>query len=118
AGHDALTAADLTPQTMARCQLAVLAACATAAATRGLLDPHGWVRACLRAGVPRVVATRWAVDSASTARWSQAFYAAWRAGAPVARALQAAQNQIRSQPGTAAPFYWAAFAAFGAAAER
>ena len=114
AGDDALSAADLQPAALAHCQLAVLAACSTAAAPAGLFDARSLVRACLRAGVPRVVATRWPVASASAARWSDAFYSALRAGTPVARALQAAQTALRSQPATAAPFYWAGYAGFGA----
>ncbi|HWG38343.1 MAG TPA: CHAT domain-containing protein [Terriglobales bacterium] len=114
AGDDALSSADLNRGALAHCQLAVLAACSTAAASAGLFDAHSFVRACLRSGVPRVVATRWPVESGSAAAWSEAFYAALRAGTPVGRALQTAQSALRSQPDTAAPFYWAAYAAFGA----
>jgi hypothetical protein len=107
-----LAAADLTPATLPRCRLAVLAACSTAAGT--LFDPDDLVRAALRAGVARVVASKWAVDSAATQTLFQSFYSALRAGADASRALFQAQQQLRRQPATAAPFYWAAFTAFGA----
>ncbi|HUX68748.1 MAG TPA: CHAT domain-containing protein [Terriglobales bacterium] len=115
AGGGALTAADFTAARLPRCRLAVLAACATAAGrSAGLLDPQGLVRALLRAGVGRVVATRWAIDSATAGALDRAFYAALAAGEPVPQALAQAQRQLRRQPATAAPFYWAGFAAFGA----
>lgn len=111
----ALNATSFTAPRLARCQLAVLAACSTGANDdRGLLDASGMVRALLRAGVPRVVATRWAVDSAATHDLCQGFYAALRSGEAVSSALLTAQQQLRRNPATAAPFYWAGFAAFGA----
>jgi CHAT domain-containing protein len=112
AASGTLTAADLNPATLPQCRLAVFAACSTAGGT--LLDPTDLVRAALRAGVPQVVASKWAVDSAATQSLFQSFYSALRAGANPARALFKAQQQLRRRPATAAPFYWAAFTAFGA----
>lgn len=112
ASSGVLAAADLNPASLSQCRLAVLAACSTAAGT--LFDPDDLVRAALRAGVPRVVASKWAVDSAATQALFQSFYSALRAGADAPRALFQAQQQLRRQPATAAPFYWAAFTAFGA----
>ena len=115
AAGGALTAADFTPARLPRCRLAVLAACSTAGGrSAGLMDAPGCVRALLRAGVGRVVATRWAIDSATASALARAFYAALAAGQSVPDALQSAQRQLRRQPATAAPFYWAGFAAFGA----
>lgn len=113
-GPQPLAAAAFTPQRLARCRLAVLAACATAGGAAALLDPDALVRALLRAGVPCVVASRWAVDSAATAALSASFYDALLKGNSPAFSLQQAEDAVRRQPRFAAPYYWAGFAAFDA----
>lgn len=117
AGRDGpapLAAALLKRKRLAHCRLAVLAACATARGSAVLLDPNGLVRALLRAGVPSVVASLWAVDSASTAALSAGFYAALLKGSSPALSIHQAEAAMRRQPRFAAPYYWAGFALFDA----
>jgi len=63
------------------------------------------------ANVPHVVATRWNVDSASSAALMRAFYTAMLVGRRVPEALAIAETEIGSQ--SPHPYYWAAFDAFG-----
>ncbi|MGH9480885.1 MAG: CHAT domain-containing protein [Terriglobales bacterium] len=109
-----LQPAALTPMLLRHCRLAVLAACSTAASPPDPSEPQALVRAFLRAGVARVVATRWPVDSPTTSLLCRAFYAALARGDCAAAALRQAQLQVRRDTATQAPFYWAGFAAFGA----
>lgn len=113
ASGGSLNAAELTPAVLRQCRLAVLAACATAGA-HGLQDAEGLVHAFLCAGTSRVVATRWPVDSATSSVLCLSFYDDLRRGESVADALHHAQLQLRHTPATAAPFYWAGFAVYGA----
>jgi CHAT domain-containing protein len=96
-----------------RADLVVLSSCATAGDEGGLGDPQNLVRAFLRAGVPHVVATRWNVDSHSTVALMQEFYNRLLHGEPPAAALRSASEMVRQNRGTAHPYYWAAFTAFG-----
>jgi CHAT domain-containing protein len=93
-------------------RLAVLSACSTESGSRGnMLDSESLALAFLRAGVPHVVATRWDVDSASSAALMRLFYDELLSGEPVAKALADAETRIRER--AAHPYYWAAFDAFG-----
>jgi CHAT domain-containing protein len=57
-----------------RCRLVVLSACQTAAGERfGPFNPQSLVQAFWRAGVPNVVATRWAVDTRVARRLIEVF---------------------------------------------
>ena len=112
-GAAVLNADRLQPALIRQCQLAVLSACSTGTGEKGLVDPESLVRAFLRAGVPHVVASRWNVDSATTANFMDAFYPALLSGSSVARALQSASAEIRRHPETSHPYYWAAFGGFG-----
>ena len=115
--YDALLdAATLRDAPLSRLELAVLSACDTQdGAAGGLYDQDGLVRAFLGAGVPHVVASRWNVDSDATRQFMELFYQALLAGHPVAESIRRAQAGLRSLPGRAHPYYWSAFAAFGAA---
>jgi CHAT domain-containing protein len=96
-------------------QLAVLSACSTeASGPKGQQDADSLVLAFLDAGVPHVIASRWEVDSATTAKLMSAFYDSLLAGESVSKALRTASSMIRSDPTTAKPYYWAAFSSFGA----
>lgn len=96
-------------------QLAVLSACSTeSSGRRGLQDTDSLALAFLEAGVPHVVASRWNVDSATTTKLMTSFYDGVLAGKSVSVALRDAAREIRSDPSTAKPYYWAAFSSFGA----
>ena len=108
-----LSASDLDMTRLQRLQLVVLSACATAETEKGFIEPDTLVRSFLRAGVPHVVASRWPVDSLSTEKIMTEFYSRLLERLSVANALQQAANQLRLQPATAHPYYWAAFSSYG-----
>lgn len=92
--------------------LVVLSGCETALSEAGPLDEMvGLVRAFLRAGASRVLASLWPVDDAITAQFMHRFHCALAAGQAPAQALREAQWQLRaSQPH---PFFWACFTLYG-----
>jgi CHAT domain-containing protein len=95
-------------------QLVVLSGCNTEEGSLGEVDAtDSLVASFTRAGVPRIIASRWNVDSAVTLRFMNAFYASLSGGSRVEQSLFQAQKVVRDGPGTIHPFYWAAFAAFG-----
>ncbi len=100
-------------------RLAVLSSCETAQGRilsgEGVL---GLSTALLGAGADCVVATLWPVDDQTCARLMKSFYARLAAGESVAASLREAQAAIRSDPGTAHPFYWAGYIAIGAGGEK
>jgi len=98
---------DFTPERLRHLQLAVLSACASGAAKKGAFDQSNLVRAFLSGGVPTVIASRWDVDSRSTAHFMQSFYGHLRSGAPASAALEYAQAEMRAVQSH--PYYWAAF---------
>ena len=108
-----LSGSDLQSAMLQRLQLVVLSACATAETEKGFGVPDTLVRSFLRAGVPHVVASRWPVDSRMTERTMAEFYTRLFEGAPIAVALQQAARKLQTQPGTAHPYYWAAFGSYG-----
>ncbi len=102
------------PRNLQRLQLAVLSACSTGENERGEVSgPETLVRPFLQAGVPHVIAARWSVDSAATAKFMRSFYEVLLQGETVSAALQKARMELRAAPATAHPYYWAAFDAFG-----
>jgi CHAT domain-containing protein len=94
-------------------QLAVLSACSTGLSRSGSSGFDNFTDALLRAGVPHVIASRWAVDSAVTRGFVQDFYANALSGQTVSEAIRRTSQKMLSNPGTAHPYYWAAFAAYG-----
>jgi CHAT domain-containing protein len=97
---------------LARLRLAVLSACSTERGAQGsFLDQTSLARTFLQAGTPHVVATRWNVDSGSSAALMRGFYDQLFSGRPVSAALATAESQRRLT--SAHPYYWAAFDAFG-----
>jgi CHAT domain-containing protein len=95
-------------------RLAVLAACSTAKGNeKGMADPDSLVHAFVRARVPSVVASRWQVDSKSTSNFMKTFYTGLLAKNTTARAVQSAQLELKSKPGSEHPYYWASFSLFG-----
>ena len=96
--------------------LAVLSACSTGrAGDEGLADPEDISAVFLRAGVPHVIASRWNVDSASTAALMFLTYQALLRGESVPGSLQWASRQLAGVPSTSHPYYWSAFNVFGRA---
>jgi CHAT domain-containing protein len=67
----------------------------------------------LRAGVPHVVASRWAVDSVEARAFVEDFYRNALSGQPVSDAIRLSSRKMLSDPRTAHPYYWSAFAAYG-----
>jgi len=104
-----LTSAALAGLDLRRCRLVVLSACATTPGdTGGLFEPRSLVRAFLLDGTRYVLANRWNVDSASSRRLMDSFYAHLQQGASVPQALQAAQQQQWHDAVGRRPYYWAA----------
>lgn len=95
-------------------QAVLLSACNTAAGEQGGAAMSGLVRGFFFAGSRSVLATHWAVETASAAALTSATFAA---RAPRAEALRLAQvAMIEGSLGGgrwAHPFYWAGYALFG-----
>jgi CHAT domain-containing protein len=110
-----LNVSNLTTIDLKKLQLAVLSACSTATGDEDEpRDPENLVRIFLRAGVPHVVASRWNVNSNTTAQFMHIFYDHLLLDhGSVSGSLQAAGAALRRAAGTAHPYYWAAFSAFG-----
>jgi CHAT domain-containing protein len=109
-----LTAGSLSGQQMSRCRLAVLSACSTGVGeSRGPVNPSSLVNAFLRAGVRDVVASRWRVDSASTAALMRQFYSRLSVTGQPSTALQLATRDMRNETAMSHPYYWSAFSVFG-----
>jgi CHAT domain-containing protein/Tfp pilus assembly protein PilF len=92
-------------------ELVVLSGCRTALGREvqgeGLV---GLTRGFLYAGVPRVVASLWPVDDRATSELMAAFYRGLlEDGLPPGEALTRARREVRSQPRTRHPYYWAPF---------
>lgn len=104
---------DFTPKLFKHSQLVVLAACSTGKGKDGLLDADNLVRALLAAGVPRVIASQWNVDSKATSQLMQIFYRNLRNDKTVAQAMFIARNQVAKQ--NPHPYYWAGFSLSGLA---
>jgi len=94
-------------------QLAVLSACSTASAGTGSNGFDSVTDALLRAGVPHVVASRWAVDSTETRGFVQDFYRNALSGQSVSEAIRLTSRNMLANPRTSHPYYWSAFAAYG-----
>jgi CHAT domain-containing protein/tetratricopeptide (TPR) repeat protein len=95
-------------------RLVALSACSTVAGrSGGFADEDSLSYAFLEKGVPHVVASRWNVDSAVTARLMEQFYDNLLAGLTVGEALRKAELTISSAPATSAPYFWAAFGSYG-----
>jgi CHAT domain-containing protein len=95
-----------------RLRLAVLSACSTEKGSEGTFGGFGsFASVLLEKGVPHVVASRWNVDSASSAVLMSAFYNNLISGVTAPQALASAEADLRRQ--NAHPYYWAAFDMFG-----
>jgi len=94
-------------------QLAVLSACSTASGSGGSSGFNSVTDALLRAAVPHVVASRWAVDSAETRGFVQDFYHNALSGQTVSDAIRLTSRKMLADARTSHPYYWSAFAAYG-----
>lgn len=94
-------------------RLAVLSACSTASGSGSSSGINNVTDSFLRAGVPHVVASRWAVDSVATSAFVEDFYHNALSGQPISHALQQTAQKILANPRTSHPYYWSAFAAYG-----
>ena len=94
-------------------QLAVLSACSTASGSGGSGGFDSVTDVLLRAGVPHVVASRWAVDSTETRGFVQDFYRNALSGQTVSDAIRLTSRNMLANPRTSHPYYWSAFAAYG-----
>ena len=94
-------------------QLAVLSACSTASGSGGSSGFDSVTDALLRAGVPHVVASRWAVDSTATRGFVQDFYRNALFGQTISDAIRLTSRKMLANPRTSHPYYWSAFAAYG-----
>jgi CHAT domain-containing protein/tetratricopeptide (TPR) repeat protein len=96
--------------------LAVLSACSTGRdGSDGANPGDNLARAFLRSGVPNVIATRWRVDSAATAKFMSLFYERSLNGSQPAAAVAASMKRLRELPGYSHPYYWATFDIYGRA---
>lgn len=99
---------------LAHCQLAVLAGCSTGLAAREQwIDRDSLVLPILYSGVPCVIASRWPVNSETTASLMQKFYHELLSGQTVPVAIHLAKESIRSNSQTGHPYFWASFDVYG-----
>jgi CHAT domain-containing protein len=109
---ESLRAKDIAPEWFAHSQLVVLAACSTALGREnGLLDTNSLVRGFLVARVPRIIASHWDVDSATTSKLMISFYQNIAKHKSVVQAIFDARKELLlSHPH---PYYWASFSLTG-----
>jgi len=109
-----LDGARMGQQEWKRCRLAVLSACSTGTGEdKGPVNPESLVRGLLWAGVARVVASRWNVDTESGAQFMDHFYTELLSGRDASAALQVAARRLRNDKATSHPYFWAGFQSFG-----
>jgi len=110
--NESLRAKNIAPETFSQSQLVVLAACSTARGREnGLLDTNSLVRAFLMARVPRVIASHWDVDSATTSQLMISFYQNIASQKPAVQAIFDARKEILLRHPH--PYYWASFSLTG-----
>jgi len=80
---------------------------------RGPVNPQSLVRGLLWAGVARVVASRWNMDTETGVPFMDRFYTSLLSGDDVATALRDAARRVREDPATSHPYFWAGFQSFG-----
>jgi CHAT domain-containing protein len=117
----ALTSQEIYQLALERARLVVLSACQTRANSYFSGEgPMGITRSFEAAGVPLIVASLWAVDSASTAQLMTSLHRLRRQRRLVtSEALRVAQAEMfRDAAGTYRhPYYWASFVVVGGASD-
>ncbi len=107
-----LGADDFTADLLSHSEMVVLAACSSGRGSKeGLLDNQNLVHSFLMAGVPRVVASNWNVDSESTSELMISFYQHVAADQTVAQAMATARREVLAK--NPHPYYWAGFSVTG-----
>lgn len=100
----------LSPNSLPRCLLAVIAACRTLGEREDDVDRVSSVaRTFLDAGAVQVLATQWDVDSRTTQQMMLGLYKQLDQGTPADIALQHAMATISRVQQTAHPYYWSAY---------
>ncbi len=94
-------------------QLAVLSTCNAESGKDGSRGFNSIAEALQRAGVPHVVASRWAVDSVETRAFVELFYKNTLSGQPVSEAIRQTSRTMLADRRTSHPYYWSAFSAYG-----
>jgi len=95
-----------------RADLVVLSACETGVVPAGCGDEAlGLLRGFLYAGAPRVLASRWRVNDASTSLFMRSFHGTLKDGGTYDSALRHAMNAVRERHPH--PYHWAAFSLVG-----
>lgn len=111
-----LQSKDFQPEYLSHLQLTVLAACSTdLAPPTSQLDTSGLVSAFQAGGTPRVIASRWDVDSNTTTLLMISFYSHLKNGDSAPRALFEARKEMFLNPTYRHPYYWAGFVLNGRA---
>jgi CHAT domain-containing protein len=113
-GAASLNSGEIEKMRLRQCRLAVLSACSTGTG-EGAAYGEGLAGAFLRAGVRRVVATRWQVDSRTARMFVEALYRELFRGVPIEVAMHNVASALREQPATTHPAAWAAFELYEAA---
>ena len=113
ASPEVLAASDLQAIKTSRLRLVILSACASAGDEEHTLsESNSLARTFLSLKVPQVIASRWSVDSAVTARFMDHFYNNLLTTGSVVKALHLTRQKIKDT-GYSHPYYWAAFSIFG-----
>ena len=104
----------LSPGLLSHTRLAVLAACQTLREREDTaVDDPSFARIMMAAGADNVLATQWDVDSRTTSRLMQQFYASLAAGTTFSEALRQAQERLQTDPASAHPYFWSGFQLVG-----
>jgi CHAT domain-containing protein len=113
-GWEVLDGKRLGGQDWTHCRLAVLSACSAGTGeARGPVNPESLVRRLLWAGIARVVASRWRIDSRTALELMEEFYSGLLSGLDTPAALRRSGGRIRDREATRHPYYWAGFQTFG-----
>ena len=99
---------------LSQLRLAVLSACDTVGEIEGTeSNPESLARLFTIAHVPRIIASRWNIDSVETKEFMDQFYSALMQNGNALEALKSAESIVRKKQNTEHPYYWAAFTEFG-----
>lgn len=99
---------------IAHLKLVILSSCSTGKEqgnSENEGSPESLAHGFVQRGVAHVIATRWNLDSSSSARLMRVFYRSLLSGRPVARAMAASEEEVLlTEPH---PYYWAVYEVFG-----
>lgn len=89
--------------------LVFLNACETGQAGLSLTDAGGWAPHFLRAGAGAFIGSLWPIGDSQSREFARTFYSGFTSGLPLAEAVQAARQAIRSEDDPT----WLAYTIFG-----